>query len=337
MSKLLIRVPNWLGDAVMSTCAVRRFCFEHPLDEITLFGDPASLEVFLHFPHKPTLRPYYRKDKHSGFIGFRQCIQELKRDGFDRGILLTNSFSSAWMFFLSRISERKGYKGQFRSGLLTQSVAVRNEDTHQAARYDYLLNDGVQNPLCPQIYVNDAEREAAYSLIQKLDLRSEEWIGMAVGAMKGNAKRWPIERYAGLARQCVQNGLKVVLFGTLKEKQLTQFVCEYAGKGVHDLAGQTTLRELFALIEQCPLMLTNDSGAMHVATALQTPLLAIFGPTDPQDTGPLGEMHTIIRVELECSPCKKAECPLEHHQCMRKISIDTVFEEIESKLRFMRC
>ncbi len=321
----------------MSTCAVSRFCLEHPHDEITLFGDPASLEVFHHFPHNPILWPYYRKGKHSGFKGFRQCIRELKRVDFDQRILLTNSFSSAWMFFLSGITERKGYKRHFRSGLLTQSVSVRNEDTHQAARYDYLLNDSVHNPLCPHICVDDIEREAACSLIQKLDLRPGEWIGMAVGAVKGNAKRWPIDRYAGLASQCVQSGLKVVLFGTSKEKQLTQFVCKYAENGVYDLAGNTTLRELFALVEQCPLMVTNDSGAMHVTTALQTPLIAIFGPTDPQDTGPLGEMHKIIRVNLECSPCKKAECPLEHHQCMKDIPIDTVFEEIESKLKFMRC
>ncbi len=332
MAQTIVRVPNWLGDAVMSTCALEIYHHHFPHDSLSIVGVPATLPVFENAPYVDALITYDRADHHKGLFGMLRFSRELKQRGFDQAYLLTHSFSSSLLFFLSGIHSRVGYSNLPRDPLLTERVHPKSESHHQARRYADLFAL-FEEPLRPKIHLTTQEREWAHSFLSNHGLLDDHWIGMAMGAVKGSAKRWPIEYYAELTHLCWNElGKRVVLFGSPNEYALAQELISLSGHYVVNLAGQTTLRQFFALLQACPLLVANDSGAMHVATAVETPLIAIFGPTNPIDTGPLGDESHTLRLALECSPCCKAECPLEHHQCMRDLHSSHVLEKIKEVL-----
>src|SRR5262249_25677544 len=149
-------------------------------------------------------------------------------------------------------------------------------------------------------------------------------VGISPGAAYGNAKRWLPDRFAGVAEQI--GAETVLLFGSAGERALCDTVADsliHAGVPVHNLAGETSLREFIDLAAACRLFLTNDSGAMHVASALGVPTVAIFGATDDTTTGPTGPLARVVREHVECSPCLLRECPIDH-RCMTRVSSDRV-------------
>ena len=330
----LIRIPNWLGDAVMAAPAVYAFAARQPAGSVALLGIPASLSVYQHAPLPLRLLEYDRRGRHAGALGFTQMAFALRRESFDRGYLLTNSFSSAWLFWAAGIKERIGASIHARRLLLTRAIQFPDTAVHQAQRYFYLLNDTTTEPLVPEIFIQDDERTRARERLVACRNAGRPVIGMAVGAAYGGAKRWPLERYAELARRCVREGkTQVLLFGSIDERESAQSVADAAGTDCVNLAGSTSLRELFALVERCAVLVTNDSGVMHVATAVRTPVVALFGPTDRRDTGPLGDRIHLLDKQIFCAPCRLRECPYSHHACMRNITVDEVMQVIQSWFR----
>ena len=258
----------------------------------------------------------------------RDILAKIQTGKFDLGVLLTNSFSSAWWFWQGKVEQRIGFSGNFRSFLLTDRV-LRPQKMHQVDLYKELLKplDIPRSKTVPRLFLSKAQQnQSAQLLINQGYIPGKKIVGISPFAAFGPAKQWPSSRYQELAKKLSKEDLFVVFFGDQPAPEL----CSGLGENVINLCGQTSITELACLIERCDVFVANDSGPMHIASALKTPLIALFGSTDDSVTGPtFGE---VINKRVACSPCLKRECPIDF-RCMMGISVDAVFAKVLKKLR----
>ncbi|MEW6235123.1 MAG: lipopolysaccharide heptosyltransferase II [Candidatus Omnitrophota bacterium] len=333
MARIVVRIPNWLGDAVMAAAALREYRRMRPTDEITLFGYPYLFPVFHNSPDSYSFIPFDRKANRSSWAGFAQIASRLRKERFDAGYLMPNSFSSAWLFWAGGIINRIGFRGHWRRALLTRTLSLPAAARHQAQRYAYLLTETIPKDLRPEIYVAPEEQERSEQALKNLGLQDAPLIGVAFGSSTGAANLWLPQRYAETIRLCCAKwGAKTILFGTEKEAATAQTIVSQTRGECINLVGKTNLRELFAFVRQCRALLSIDSGVMHVGAAVGTPVIALFGPSDPMQTGPLGNGHYIVQREMDCIPCMERNCPLGHHACMEEIQVEDVIMGIEKLL-----
>jgi heptosyltransferase-2 len=320
---IIVRMPNWIGDLVMATPVLTDLKRAFPKSSITamcrtpicdlLKEDEAVDELFCFRKGSDLFR---RED--------RNIIEKIRAGKFDLGILLTNSFSSAWWFWLGAVKRRIGYSKHFRSLLLTDSLEFQEE--HHVDRYKRLLTPlGIEKSnTAPRIFLQKKEIEEAKTLLIQRGYRGGKLIGINPGAAYGLAKCWPADRYKALAmRLLLETDATIVFFGDESVKSISQGLPER----VIDLAGVTSLRELCCLIQLCSVLVTNDSGPMHIGAALGTPLVALFGSTDDRATGPYGQKESVINKRVSCSPCLKRVCPIDF-RCMTQISVDEVLAKV---------
>jgi heptosyltransferase-2 len=335
--RVLIRGVNWVGDAVMTTPAVAGIRKTFPRARISLLVKPWVAGVFEGNPHLDEILPYQQEDRHKGVSGLLRAAQDLREAHFDLAVLFQNAFEAALIAALARIPHRIGYNTQGRGFLLTTAV-VQDRSTkalHHVEYYQALLSavGWVEDEEEPTLYLcNEAEQRAGV-LLGGEGVRSEEAIvALNPGATYGSAKRWPAERYAALADRLVEDlGMKVVLTGAQADGPVAQAVrarARYPDRVV-DLTGRTDIQLLAAVLKRCAVFVTNDTGAMHVGAAVGVPVVAIFGPTDPKTTSPIGR-HVLLRHPVVCSPCLLRECPIDH-RCMTGISVDEVFSEVAGR------
>lgn len=326
---ILVRMPNWLGDLVMATPILADLRSRYPDAQITAMCQSNVAALLKSDPHIDAVYSYRRP---SGWIHTAQhwaIIDELKKGNYDLGILLTNSFSSAWWFWRGHVGNRIGFAGNVRNWLLTKAVPFPKERQaqHLVLTYKALLEPLGISPSAtpPKLYVSAEERKTAQEFLTnlKIDLKQQVLIGINPGAAYGSAKCWLPERFRAVTEQLLQNPKNVILyFGDPAGAPLVNDICKNLPERVINLAGKTTLRELLALIQQCQVLLTNDSGPMHIAAALSVPLVALFGSTSDVATGPYGG-GTVIHKHVECSPCYKRVCPIDF-RCMKRIEVDEV-------------
>jgi heptosyltransferase-2 len=322
----------------MTTPTVRaiRQCF--PNTHISLLAKPWVVPVFENSEHIDQLLIYDDKGRHKGILGKFRLARDLKKYHFDAAILLQNAFEAALIAFLSNIPLRIGYNTDVRQLLLTHAVSCTNEikKKHQTDYYlDILRGIGIKEDnraLYLKLDQKDRFRAEKILLEQHLSL-GDKIIGINPGATYGPAKQWPLDRYAHLADniQAFTKG-RVIIFGGPNDKDLGEKISQKMHHCPIDLSGKTSLGEAMALIEKCDLFITNDSGLMHVAAALDVPLVAVFGSTNSVTTGPLSQNSRIVQVPLECSPCLRPECPKGHLDCMEKISVEIVFNVVKEML-----
>lgn len=333
--KILIRVPNWIGDAVLAVPALSAVRTFYKASEITIFGLEPILQLFKENGIADHAIPIGKKE--GSFFGKWRLIQELKERKFDLAILLQNAFEAAFIPYIAGIPNRIGYDRDGRWILLSHPIPLpRSEKIHQM---DYYLNlvgsiNGV-NPLwrVPALRLTEKEIEAARQFLEQKGISQNDLIvGINAGAAYGSAKRWIPERFAQLGDRLIKESMaKVIFFGSEGERMMIdKIVDSMVGKPVN-LAGKTGIRELMGLIFQCDLFVTNDSGPMHIASALEVPQISIFGSTDSVTTSPVGLQNIIVKKEIECSPCLLRECPIDH-RCMSSISVDEVMEKVNQKL-----
>lgn len=330
---IIIRMPNWLGDLVMATPIIHDVRRKWPNASITAM---CQSNVGPLLKADPNLTEIYSYKKPSGWIHRGQhmdIIDSLKKGEYDLGIILTNSFSSAWWFWLGSVSNRIGFKGNFRNFLLNKAVPFpENKETqHLVLTYkSLLLPMGIPiSDTVPNLYVTPQEKTAAHELLANHNhtFGKQILVGINPGAAYGSAKCWLPERFRSVTELLLKNpNITVVYFGDSAGAPLVNDICNGLGPRVINLAGRTTIRELLALIESCNVLLTNDSGPMHIAAALKVPLVALFGSTSEVKTGPYGQ-GTIIHKHVECSPCYKRTCPIDF-RCMKRISVDEVYQAI---------
>jgi heptosyltransferase-2 len=326
ISRICIRATNWLGDAVMSLPAIRSIREIFPHAHIALVARPWVADLYSRERSVNRIIPYTAQ---KGIAEKRAFAAQLRREHFDAAILLQNAFDAAFLTWMAGIPARIGYNRDARGLLLTQAVAVpETGDIPRHERFYYLellRRAGLMErfPESDAIRLEGVEeaRSAGSVHLSRLGVEGSV-IGVSPGAAYGNAKRWLPERFAAVAEGLAPAA--VLLFGSAGERPLCETVAEplrRAGREVRNLAGETTLREFIDLASICRLFLTNDSGAMHVASALGVPTVAVFGATDDTTTGPTGALARVVREHAECSPCLLRECPIDH-RCMTAVTVE---------------
>lgn len=333
-SHILVRATNWVGDAVMSLPALQAIRDRFPRAEITLLARPWVAELYARARFAGRVIPYTAGKGFRDWLGKRRAGRELRADGFDCAILLQNAFEAALIAWLADIPRRVGYNRDGRGFFLTDAIPVPSPGEippHECYYYLELLRRAGfldQLPEVKEIRLGGAAEasEAGRQRLAETDLGSEV-IGVSPGAVFGNAKRWMPERFAEAAvRVASARRAAVALFGSAAERALCETVARGiapSGVRVRNLAGETTLGQFIDLAAACRLFLTNDSGAMHIASAVGVPTVAVFGATDHTATGPVAPWSRVVREPVECAPCKLRECPIDH-RCMRRVSAERV-------------
>jgi heptosyltransferase-2 len=323
-NRILVRATNWVGDAVMSLPALRALHERYPDAEIAILAKPWVADLYRRETVARRVIPYTAKTLGEKWTAGRALACE----GFDCAVLLQNAFEAAAVAVAAGIPERIGYARDGRSFLLTRAVAVpRPGEIPRHERFYYLemlRRAGIvqQLPACDRIRLEGSEEARASGLarFQELGLGGTV-IGVSPGAAYGTAKRWMPESFAEAATAVARSmGASVALFGSASERDLCASIERaITGVPVRNLAGQTTLAEFMDLAAACRVFLTNDSGGMHIASALGVPTVAVFGSTDETTTGPTGDLARVVREKVECAPCLRRECPIDH-RCMTRIA-----------------
>ncbi len=351
--RIVIRGPNWLGDAVMSEPAVRGVRRLFPEADVTLLVRPAVAELFQGHPAVDTILVYDRQGRHAGLAGRWALASQIRRQRYDLAILFQNAFEAALLTFLGGVLERCGYATDGRSALLTLAIPrpAREARLHQVSYYWHMLKMlGLQGePPAPTLSTTMEEDVAAERLLRNAQVGPGDLlIGINPGSTYGGAKRWLPERFAETADRLVEKVQKetdrpaaVVIVGAAGEESLGLSIASRMRARAEVFSGRTGVRELMAVIKRCELFITNDTGPMHIAAALKVPVVAIFGPTDWNTTKPFGVEHRLIRHPVECAPCLLRECPIDH-RCMTGVTVDEVHQaavkfldvvESESRMR----
>lgn len=318
----------------MSLPAVRAIRERFPKAHVAVLARPWVADLYARESAIDRVIPYSSASGFRDWAAKWRSAAALRREKFDCAILLQNAFEAALLAWLARIPRRIGYDRDGRGWLLTDAIRVpRPGELPRHERFYYLellRRAGLLNALpadeairfegCEDARIKGCRR------FDELDLHRPV-IGLSPGAAYGSAKRWLPERFAETAcRIAAERSGTVVVFGSAAERALCDSVADMIrkeGVEVRNLAGQTALREFIELAAPCSLFLTNDSGAMHIASALGVPTLAVFGATDDTATGPTGPLARVIRHPVECSPCLLRECPIDH-RCMTRVSAEQV-------------
>jgi heptosyltransferase-2 len=328
---LVVFAPNWLGDAVMALPAIA---------DVRRARPGARIAVAARSSVAPLFRLVNIVDEIVTFERSRWRVRagELGDRRFGTALLLPNSLQSAVLARQAHIPERWGYRSDCRGPLLTRAVE-RPKGAHQVDYYRRLVEAlGFPNgDRRPRVNVSSESRAAASAL-----LRARGWNGVAPlaaiapGAAYGGAKRWAPESFAALASAWAGDGVDVVMVGTAADRDTADCVARAFAAGpvqgrdrvpepgaLHDLVGATDLQTLAGIFAMCRALVSNDSGAMHLAAAIGTPVTAVFGPTNERATAPIGDEHAIVVGHAWCRPCMLRECPIDH-RCMRSIEVGTV-------------
>jgi len=337
IKRILVRGPNWLGDAVMCEPALRGLRKLFPDAQIALLVKPAVADLFGGHPALTRVLTYDTKGRHAGLSGKWALAGQLRRQGFDLAVLFQNAFEAAFLTFLAGVPRRYGYATDGRSLLLSDPVAAPDRRTlvHQVRYYwDLLKPLGLTgDPSAPELVVFPEEEQAMAGRFAQGGLTATDVVvGINPGSTYGGAKRWLPERFAEVTerlcrtiRESREQQVSVVILGAKGEERLGREIAARLSSRSLVLSGATTIRELMAALKRCAMLLTNDTGPMHIASAFQVPIVAIFGPTDWRATSPFGSAHVIVRQPVDCAPCLLRECPIDH-RCMTRVSVDQVYD-----------
>lgn len=333
---IIVRMPNWLGDLVMATPILTDLRHHWPEAKITVSCQGILGTVIQEDPHIDDILPFKRPSSWLNLKAHQEILKPLKQGSYDLGVLLTNSLSSAWWFWRGAIQNRIGYATHGRSWLLDHAIPfpLQRESQHLVITYKMLLEPlGIPvSKTAPKLYLSPAEQQTAKDKLAGFGVQKGDIvIGINPGAAYGSAKCWLPERFKQLTHELLQKPhLKILYFGDKAGAPLVNEICKGFPDRVINLAGKTTIRELMAFIESCSLFLTNDSGPMHVASALGIPLIALFGSTSDVATGPYNGGR-VIHKHVPCSPCYRRECPIDF-RCMTRIEVKEVYDEIQQFL-----
>ncbi|MBI4775909.1 MAG: lipopolysaccharide heptosyltransferase II [Deltaproteobacteria bacterium] len=341
IERVLVRGANWVGDAVMTTPALAQIRRNLPHARIDLLVVPWVKDIFLHHPDVDRVVIYDRNQRHKGIRGKLALSARLKAERYDLAILFQNAFEAALIAFLAGIPRRAGYDTDVRGPLLTHAVHLRSQDkqVHQTDYYTRMLDRlgfRTDNPPLSIRVDPPAEKRVAETIAVSKRSHTGPIVVIAPGATYGSAKMWPPAYYGRLVQKirAEWNGW-VILLGSGSEKDICGYIAEFGGDNVLDLSGRAPLSEAVGWIDASDMVISNDSGLMHVAAALGKPQIVMFGPTNESTTGPANSRARTLNLHADCAPCMKKRCPTDH-RCMKGIGPEDVFREAES-LRERHC
>jgi len=333
IKRIVVRTPNWVGDAVMSIPALRELRRLFPAAQITLAAPSGTSDIFLDADFADDILKTER-----GGLGTFSNAREWRRRHFDLAVLFQNAFAAAATAFFARIPRRVGYESERRSALLTTSISmpVWRDERHESFYYLNIIAE-LERTLFGTSTVNTAEprfnlcvsgerKEVARKTLNQAGANPERPTAiLCPGSVNSRAKRWPAERYAELADRLIEAGMVVALIGSVGEIDVSSEVMARSKHRPILLTGQTTVAEAVAIISIAHVLITNDTGPAHIGASLKTPTLVIFGPTNPLTTYPYSPAAEMIRRPPDCAPCMLRDCPIDH-RCMTAISTEEVFE-----------
>jgi len=336
MTKILVVGPSWVGDMVMAQSLFIRLQALHADLELQVLAPAWSLPLLARMP-----------EVHAGIempIGHgslnwslrRRIGRDLISEHFDQAILLPNSLKSALIPFWAKIPLRTGWKGEMRYGLLNDLRHLDKQLLYKTVERFVALADPTDIQKVPDIPrprlnidpITVEQTRNKFELNENLPV-----LALCPGAEYGMAKRWPERHFASLANVYLEKGWQVWLFGSEKDQTVCSSIMRMTEQQAKDLSGNTTLAECIDLLSQASAVVSNDSGLMHVAAALGRPLIALYGSSDPVFTPPLSNTSDILDLNLDCSPCFKRECPLEHLNCLVNITPDQVKISLDELIR----
>lgn len=332
IDNILIRGTNWIGDAILTLPAVASIRATYPGAHIAMLVKPWVADIYKLFSDLNEIIIYENKfDNPAGVFRLAQTLKEKK---FDAAILLQNAIEAAIIALSAGIPIRAGYDSDARGLLLTHRVR-RTEEIKKIHQIDYYM-EMVKAlgcvPVDREMYLETKINilEARNVLRKFIPETKKAIIGIAPGATYGPAKKWFPDRFAATVDRLDEKfSAQVIIMGGKADEETAQEIQKLARAKLISLAGKTTLLEAIYLISQCRLFISNDSGLMHVAGALNIPTIAIFGSTNPVNTAPVGNRSVIVRQEVSCSPCLKKTCPTDF-RCMRMISVEDVSRVAEN-------
>ncbi|WP_445971459.1 lipopolysaccharide heptosyltransferase II [Candidatus Berkiella cookevillensis] len=329
--RALVIGPSWVGDMVMAQALFKAIKVKYPTTRLDVLAPEWSRPLTDRMPEIDLSLSMPLKH---GELDLKKRYQIAKRlpHAYQRSFVLPNSFKSALIPFFAKIPQRIGWRGEWRYPLLND---VRILDKQQlplmVQRYvalAYEKKTSLPSVLPkPQLLVQAENVEFALKKHQ-LSLQAGKIISLCPGAEFGASKRWPIEYYAQIANFFIKAGYQIWIFGSEKDKPVAEQINQATSLQCVNLCGKTSLAEAIDLMSLSTCVVSNDSGLMHIAAALNRPVVAIYGSTDPSFTPPLSDKVKIIRSDMHCSPCFKRECPLQHHLCMKNLLPERIKEAV---------
>ncbi len=329
-AQVLIIGPSWVGDMVMAQVLFQIMRRRWPRVQIDLLAPAASAPLGERMAEIRQVHVLESSHKRLGLAQRKAMAQKLRSIDYDWSICLPNSFKSALIPYWLKVPVRTGYQREFRSLLLNDVHRLRRKKLPRTV--DQYVSLGLPPRLPhpqqlppPRLQVDPAARDLA---LRELELASTPSpVALAPGAEFGPAKRWPVRHWIGLARALLQAGHAVWLLGSPKDAPITGEIAA-AAPGVRDLGGRTSLLQAVDLLSLAKVTVSNDSGLMHVAGAVGSQVVALYGPTPLTMTPPLSAKAQVLRLDLDCSPCGKRECPRKHHRCLEDMEVPQVLAQV---------
>ena len=337
-SRCLIIAPSWVGDMVMAQSLFKTLKEKNPELSIDVLA-PAWCSALTDY--MPEVNKLIETPFSHGVLAWneRRKLAKQLRGQYDIAYVLPNSLKSALVPWMAKIPVRVGFVGEQRYGLLNKRYKLDKKTLPLMIQRFIALAYPRNSPLLDKAALPlprlDVEKNALTVVMDNYSLPNENdqrVLILCPGAEFGAAKQWPAEHYAAVARYYLDQGWQVWLFGSQKDETVCNQIDTLALDGCINLAGKTKLSEAIVLMSAAHLVVSNDSGLMHIAAALHKPLVAVYGSTDPSFTPPLNENAKIERLNLDCSPCFKRDCPLGHLDCLVKLSPSQVLSTTESLL-----
>ena len=319
---ILIIGPSWVGDMVMAQSLFIFLKKKYPNSNIDVLAPAWSKPLLAVMPE---VNQAIEMPLGHGKLGLGERFRlgkSLQSKLYDWSITLPNSWKSALVPFAAKIKKRSGYKGEMRYGLLNdihtldkQKLSMTVQRFVALASNSLITLDQCPNPV---LLIDDNDVK---SVAEKYHIQPDiQTLVLCPGAEYGPAKCWPAEHFAKLAQHFIQLGWQVILLGSEKDQATSSAISNQVNHlHCYDLAGKTSLHEAILLLSSANYVVSNDSGLMHIATAVNSPVIAIYGSSDPKFTPPLSEQSKIATLNLGCSPCFKRECPLEHLNCLNNL------------------
>ncbi|MBI5232985.1 MAG: lipopolysaccharide heptosyltransferase II [Deltaproteobacteria bacterium] len=330
--KVLVRAPNWIGDAVLAIPALAAFKTAFPQVSITILARTNTLPVFERCAAVSSVIAYDKNGSQRGVMGMVRLASMLRAGGFDLALLFQNAFEAALLAWLARIPQRIGYARDSRSWLLTKAVKAPypQRKDHQVFHYLNLVKEiGANVPLdpIPELSTTREEDASAERFLKDNDVAEDAFlVGVFPGASYGPAKKWPPEYFKSLIeRFSARENAVALVFGGRDDMETAGLIVKDINARYLDLAGSIGLAEFMALAKRLRVFITNDSGPMHLAASLGVPTVAIFGSTSPSHTAPLGPKTKVLYAGTECSPCFERTCRYNHYRCLKDISPEEVY------------
>jgi len=340
--RILVRGVNWLGDVVMSLPALKRLVRFYPDHLVDILTQASLAPLYRFIPGIGKIIPLHRS---LGILKINEALRTvklIKKTNYSHCVLFPNSFNAALIPALARIPNRIGFKKDFRSLLLTKGLKPPSDffEVHHSMHFLNIIKESGLEPrgiwpeeTHPLITLSTSQHDEAKNVLQRLTKldHSNAFIALSPSAAYGPSKKWPIERFKEIALKiCALHNHHVVVLGTSADRVEGEALGQCHEK-IYDLTGKTTLHELILILSKCFSLLTNDSGAMHLAGALNVKVLALFGSTSPEATRGLGPVSVLYK-NVHCSPCFKRKCPGYGMICMHEISVNEVWDVLRSWL-----